>query len=56
MIIAPCTGLTCEAKPFLNGIKWDVQHWGFRSLFLKQPALPGKAPQTKQKIKKNSKK
>jgi hypothetical protein len=56
MIIAPCTGLTCEAKPFLNGIKWDVQHWGFRSLFLKQPALPGKAPQKKQRKKKNLKK
>jgi hypothetical protein len=31
--------------------KWDVQHWGFGTwvAFLKQPALPGEAPQTKQK-------
>jgi hypothetical protein len=35
-------------------MKWDVQHWGFGSTgrFLKQPALPGKATQTKQNKKK----
>jgi hypothetical protein len=42
---------------FKKTIKGDVQHWGFSHL--KQPALPGKAPQTKKtpkKILKNSKK
>jgi hypothetical protein len=32
-------------------VKWDVQHWGLRSLFLKQPdALPGRAPPKNIKI------
>jgi hypothetical protein len=32
-------------KQFKFKIKWDVQLWGFKVAFLKQPdALPGRAP------------
>jgi hypothetical protein len=35
-----------------NQNKWDVQHWVFGSVFLKQPALPGEAPPKKNSSKK----
>jgi hypothetical protein len=39
-------------KQFKFKIKWDVQLWGFGSLYFKQPdALPGRAPPPQKKKK-----